>query len=122
MLLKRLRIRRIVVVFLDLDVRKPVQAPSRAPAPSSFLQTVAILMSNKERAADIGRIERRILQPQVARDMDRMGKEKRAEFGGRVQTAVERMVYAAKRRYVLRQEKLDKAGIFHSDANAQRWA
>lgn len=77
-------------------------------------------MKNKERAADIGSAERRILQPRVARDMDRMNPERRAEFEGRVQMTIERMVYAAKRRYIRRQEKLDEAGIFHPEANAQR--
>lgn len=77
-------------------------------------------MKNKERAADIGAVERRILQPRVARKMDRMSAEKRAEFEGRVEAAVERIVYAVKRRYVRRQEKLDEAGVFHPEANAHR--
>lgn len=83
-------------------------------------QTVAVLMRNKERAADIGRAERRVLQPEMARRMDRMNAVKRAEFEKQVQQAVERIVYAAKRRYVRRQEKLDDAGIFHPQANAHR--
>lgn len=83
-------------------------------------QTVAVLMRSKERAADIGKAERRVLQPEMARRMDRMNAVKRAEFEKQVQQAVEEIVYAAKRRYVRRQEKLDDAGIFHPQANAHR--
>lgn len=83
-------------------------------------QTVAVLMKNKERAADIGKAERRVLQPQVARKMARMNVTKKADFEKKVQQEVERVVYAAKRRYVRRQEKLDQAGVFHPEANAHR--
>lgn len=83
-------------------------------------QTVAVLMKNKERAADIGKAERRVLQPQVARRMARMNAAKKAEFEKQVQQEVERFVYAAKRRYARRQEKLDEAGVFHPEANAHR--
>ncbi|CAM9365008.1 unnamed protein product [Ectocarpus fasciculatus] len=85
-----------------------------------FKATVAVLMRSKERAADIGKAERRVLQPEMARRMDRMNAVKRAEFEKQVQQAVENIVYAAKRRYVRRQEKLDNAGIFHPQANAHR--
>ncbi|CAM9282411.1 unnamed protein product [Ectocarpus sp. 4 AP-2014] len=85
-----------------------------------FKETVAVLMRSKERAADIGKAERRVLQPEMARRMDRMNAVKRAEFEEQVQQAVEKIVYAAKRRYVRRQEKLDDAGIFHPQANAHR--
>lgn len=84
-------------------------------------QTVAVLMKSKERAADIGTAERRVLQPQIARRMARMTAEKRAAFEGRVQEAVERIVYGAKRRYTRRQESLDQTGIFHPEANAHRY-
>lgn len=79
-------------------------------------------MKSKERAADIGTAERRVLQPQVARRMARMTAEKRVDFDGRVQEAVERIVYGAKRRYTRRQESLDQTGIFHPEANAHRYA
>lgn len=84
-------------------------------------QTVAVLMKNKERAADIGAAERCILQPQIARRMTRMSAEKRADFERRVQQAVEKIVYSAKRRFVRRQVQLDEAGIFHPEANAHRY-
>lgn len=86
-----------------------------------FDQTVAVLMKNKERAADIGTAERRILQPQVARRMAQMNAAKKAEFDKQVQQEVERVVYAAKRRFVRRQAKLDEAGVFHPEANAHRF-
>lgn len=79
-----------------------------------------MLIRDKSREADIGTKERRILQPRVARAMDRMDVEKRAEFAGRVESAIEGMVYASKRRFVRLQEKLDETGIFHPDANAHR--
>lgn len=79
-------------------------------------------MKSKERAADIGAAERRVLQPQVARKMARMTTEKKAAFEGRVKEAVERIVYGAKRRYTRRQELLDQTGIFHPEANAHRYA
>lgn len=50
-----------------------------------------------------------------------MTAEKRAAFEGRVQEAVERIVYGAKRRYTRRQESLDQTGIFHPEANAHRY-
>lgn len=78
-------------------------------------------MKSKERAADIGAAERRVLQPQVARRMARMTAEKKAAFEGRVHEAVERIVYGAKRRYTRRQESLDQTGIFHPEANAHRY-
>lgn len=77
-------------------------------------------MKNKERATDIGTAERRVLQPQVARKMARMNATKKAEFEKGVHQEVERVVYAAKRRYVRRQEKLDEVGVFHPEANAHR--
>lgn len=77
-------------------------------------------MINKEREADIGTAERRILQPRLAREIDRMSAAKKVEFDARTKAAVERIVYAAKRRYVRRQEKLDKTGVFHPEANAHR--
>ncbi|CAB1108641.1 unnamed protein product [Ectocarpus sp. CCAP 1310/34] len=77
-------------------------------------------MRSKERAADIGKAERRVLQPEMAHRMDRMNAVKRAEFEKQVQQVVENIVYTAKRRYVRRQEKLDDAGIFHPEANAHR--
>lgn len=77
-------------------------------------------MKNKERAADIGKAERRVLQPQVARKMARMNATKKADFEKKVHQEVERVVYAAKRRYVRRQENLDEAGVFHPEANAHR--
>lgn len=83
-------------------------------------QTVAVLMKSKERETDIGNAERRVLQPQVARKMARMNATKKADFEKRVHQEVERVVYAAKRRYVRRQEKLDEAGVFHPEANAHR--
>lgn len=86
----------------------------------AFDQTVAVLMKHKERAADIGKAERRVLQPQVARRMARMNATNKAKFEKQVQQEVERVVYAAKRRYVRRQEKLDEAGVFHPEANAHR--
>lgn len=90
------------------------------PVLSAFDQTVAVLMKSKERAADIGKAERRVLQPQVARKMARMNATNKAKFEKQVQEEVERVVYAAKRHYVRRQEKLDEAGIFHPEANAHR--
>ncbi len=78
-------------------------------------------MKNKERAADIGTAERRVLQPQVARRMARMNAAKKAEFEKQVQQEVESVVYAAKRRFVRRQAKLDEAGVFHPEANAHRF-
>lgn len=83
-------------------------------------QTVAVLMKTKERATDIGTAERRVLQPQVARKMARMNATKKADFEKQVQQEVERVVIAAKRRYIRRQEKLDEAGVFHPEANAHR--
>eukprot|EP00752_Nemacystus_decipiens_P004018 g3681.t1 len=83
-------------------------------------ETVAVLMKNKERATDIGTVERRVLQPQVARKMARMNATKKAEFEKQVQHEVERVVIAAKRRYIRRQAKLDDAGVFHPEANAHR--
>lgn len=77
-------------------------------------------MKSKERAADIGKAERRVLQPQVARKMSRMNAANKAKFEKQVQEEVEKIVYAAKRRYVRRQEKLDEAGVFHPEANAHR--
>lgn len=77
-------------------------------------------MQNKERATDIGTAERRVLQPQVARKMARMNATKKADFEKQVHQEVERVVIAAKRRYVRRQEKLDEAGVFHPEANAHR--
>ena len=77
-------------------------------------------MKTKERATDIGTAERRVLQPQVARKMARMNATKKADFEKQVQQEVERVVIAAKRRYIRRQEKLDEAGVFHPEANAHR--
>ncbi|CAM9766919.1 unnamed protein product, partial [Hapterophycus canaliculatus] len=77
-------------------------------------------MKSKERATDIGKAERCILQPQLARKMARMSAAKRTEFEKHVEQAVEQIVYGAKRRYVRRQEKLDEAGVFHPEANAHR--
>lgn len=77
-------------------------------------------MKIKERATDIGTAERRVLQPQVARKMARMNATKKADFEKQVQQEVERVVIAAKRRYIRRQEKLDEAGVFHPEANAHR--
>lgn len=77
-------------------------------------------MKNKERATDIGKAERYVLQPHVARKMGRMNATKKADFEKQVHQEVERVVIAAKRRYVRRQEKLDEAGIFHPEANAHR--
>ena len=78
-------------------------------------------MKNKERATDIGAAERRVLQPQVARKMARMNAAKKVDFEKQVYQEVERVVIAAKRRYVRRQEKLDAAGVFHPEANAHRY-
>lgn len=86
----------------------------------SLTQTVAVLMKNKERATDIGTAERRVLQPQIARKMARMTGAKKADFEKQVHQEVERVVLAAKRRYIRRQEKLDEAGVFHPEANAHR--
>lgn len=79
-------------------------------------------MKSKERAADIGKAERRVLQPQVARRMARMNATNKVRFERQVQQEVESIVYEAKRRYVRRQKKLDEAGVFHPEANAHRCA
>lgn len=92
-------------------------APARY---SLFVQTVAVLMKSKEGATDLGKAERCILQPQLARKMARMSTAKRTDFEKQVELAVEQIVYAAKRRYVRRQEMLDEAGVFHPEANAHR--
>lgn len=89
---------------------------------SLVVQTVAVLMKSKERATDIGKAERCVLQPQLARKMARMSTAKRTDFEKQVEQAVEQIVYSAKRRYVRRQEKLDEAGVFHPEANAHRSA
>ncbi|CAM9242850.1 unnamed protein product [Scytosiphon promiscuus] len=81
-------------------------------------ETVAVLMKSKERATDIGKAERCILRPHLARKMARMSTAKRTDFEKQVEQTVEQIVYAAKRRYVRRQEKLDEAGVFHPEANA----
>lgn len=78
-------------------------------------------MQNKGGATDIGSAERRILQPRVARRMAGMNADRRAEFDRRVEGVVERLVCATKRRYVRRQELLDKTGVFHPEANAHRF-
>lgn len=83
-------------------------------------QTVAVLMKNKEGATDIGKAQRRVLQPQVASRMAQMSAARRAEFEGRVQATVENIVNAAKRRYLRRQKLLDETGVFHPEANAHR--
>ena len=84
------------------------------------MQTVAVLMKTKERAADVGTAERRILRPNQAMKMALMSSDRRADFERRVQEAVGQITYATKRRYERRQERLDKAGIFHPEANAHR--
>jgi len=77
-------------------------------------------MKSKERAAEISAAERRILRPKLARKMARMTCAQKAILARRVKEAVEELVYATKRRYGRRQEQLDRAGIFHPEANAQR--
>lgn len=77
-------------------------------------------MRSKERATDIGTAERRILQPRLARKIDQMTAEQKAEFYGRVEEEIEGIVYTAKHQYVRRQRELDEAGVFHPEANAHR--
>lgn len=108
--------------LLDLCIKRDdsVLMISKVHLLLSLHQTVAILMQNKERAADIGRAQRRVLKPHVAREMARMSAEKREHFEKRVYEAVEEIVYAAKRRFIRLQELLDATGIFHPEANAHR--